>query len=69
VLVHGLLLVENHSSRRNPKWQNTAKIGGSQRNEYIFDISWHSHSNHNIVSSVLFYVQCSVQVAGHFLKI
>ena len=60
VLVHGLMLVENHSSRRNPKGHNRMpKLGVRKEMNTFLTFSWHSHSNHNAQSSVLFYRLCT----------
>ena len=63
VLVHAFMLVENHSSRRNPKGQNRMPIlvVCKETNKFL-TFSWHSHAKHNAQSRVLFYVHCSIQV-------
>jgi len=70
VWVHGLLLAGNDSSRRNPKGQNRMpNLGARKEMNKFLSFSWHSDSNHYALSSVLFYVRCSVQVDEHFLKV
>jgi len=70
VWVHGLLLAGNNSSRRDPKGQNRMPKSGARKemNKFL-TFSWYSHYNYYALSSVLFYVHCSVQVTEHFLKV
>jgi len=56
LLVHGLLLVENLSSRRDPKGQNRMpKSGVCKEADKSLTFSQHSYTIHNAQSSVLFY--------------
>jgi len=51
------------------KGKTMPNLGARKEMSKFFSFSWHSDSNHYALSSVVFYVHWSIQVAEHFLKV